>query len=75
MRRFHIALTAMFALAVAHGTAAGQEGHVHGSDSAEKLGTVRFEISCGPSTQRDFDRAVALLHSFQYEEADRKSVV
>ena len=71
MRRFHIALTAMFALAFAHGPAAGQEGHVHGAGSAEKLGTVHFEISCGPGAQRDFDRAVALLHSFQYEEAEK----
>jgi hypothetical protein len=36
---------------------------------AEKLGTVHFPISCAPAVQADFERAVALLHSFWYEEA------
>ena len=35
----------------------------------EKLGTVRFPTSCAPAIQADFERAVALLHSFWYEEA------
>ena len=35
----------------------------------EKLGKVRFPISCAPAVQADFERAVALLHSFWYEEA------
>src|SRR5436309_5126691 len=35
----------------------------------EKLGTVHFPISCAPAVQADFERAVALLHSFWYEEA------
>jgi hypothetical protein len=35
----------------------------------EKLGTVRFPVSCAPAVQGDFERAVALLHSFWYEEA------
>ena len=35
----------------------------------EKLGTVHFPISCAPGVQADFERAVALLHSFWYEEA------
>ena len=35
----------------------------------EKLGTVRFPVSCAPAVQADFERAVALLHSFWYEEA------
>ena len=48
-----------------------QEGHQHEVVPAEKLGTVHFEISCGTATQRGFDRAVALLHSFQYEDAER----
>ena len=36
---------------------------------AEKLGTVHFPVSCAPTVQADFERAVALLHSFWYEEA------
>src|SRR5215510_8202512 len=35
----------------------------------EKLGAVHFPVSCAPAVQADFERAVALLHSFWYEEA------
>jgi tetratricopeptide (TPR) repeat protein len=35
----------------------------------ERLGTIVFPTSCKPSVQHDFDRAVALLHSFAYEDA------
>jgi hypothetical protein len=37
----------------------------------EKLGTVSFQISCTPTAQTKFTRAVALLHSFWYEEAEK----
>jgi tetratricopeptide (TPR) repeat protein len=37
--------------------------------AAEQLGTVSFPVSCSPSTRADFDRGVALLHDFWYEEA------
>jgi len=33
---------------------------------AEKLGKVHFAVSCLPATQPQFDRAVAMLHSFWY---------
>jgi tetratricopeptide (TPR) repeat protein len=35
----------------------------------EKLGTVHFETSCSAAVQGQFERAVALLHSFAYEAA------
>ena len=35
----------------------------------EKLGEVSFPISCKPAVQQEFDRAVALLHSFAYTAA------
>jgi hypothetical protein len=41
--------------------------HRHGND--EKLGTVHFATSCNPAAQKGFDRAVALLHSFQFSRA------
>jgi hypothetical protein len=44
-----------------------QEMHDHGVP--EKLGTVSFPVSCAPSVQRDFNRSVALLHSFAYSAA------
>ena len=41
--------------------------HPHGKD--EKLGVVHFATSCSVGTQKEFDRAVALLHSFQFTRA------
>jgi len=32
----------------------------------EKLGKVYFPVSCTPAAQEQFDRAVAMLHSFWY---------
>ncbi len=37
--------------------------------AAERLGTVSFPVSCSPAVQADFNRGVALLHDFWYEEA------
>src|SRR5712671_6383639 len=37
--------------------------------AVEKLGTVRFATSCNSAAQKEFDRAVALLHSFQFGHA------
>ncbi|HJU15957.1 MAG TPA: hypothetical protein VJ770_05775, partial [Stellaceae bacterium] len=37
--------------------------------AGEKLGTVHFPISCSSAAQQRFSRAVAILHSFWYEEA------
>jgi hypothetical protein len=34
-----------------------------------ELGTVNFPVNCRPELQPAFDRAVALLHSFGYDEA------
>src|SRR5919204_4522284 len=42
---------------------------VASAHDGEKLGTVHFPVSCAPAVQADFERAVALLHSFWYEEA------
>ena len=36
------------------------------SGNPEKLGTVHFLISCTPAAQQQFDRALAMLHSFWY---------
>jgi len=41
--------------------------HVHGS--SEKLGHVHFVTSCNSEAQKEFDRATALLHSFQFSSA------
>ena len=39
------------------------------ADEPEKIGQVRFAVSCIPAVQKPFERAVALLHSFWYLEA------
>ena len=38
----------------------------------ERLGTVSFPISCASASQAPFNRGVALLHNFWYEEARRQ---
>src|SRR5262245_5214511 len=42
---------------------------VASAHDGERLGSVHFQVSCAPAIQGDFERAVALLHSFWYEEA------
>jgi tetratricopeptide (TPR) repeat protein len=39
--------------------------------AAEKLGQVDFPVSCTAAAQKQFDQALAALHSFWYEEALR----
>ena len=46
---------------------AAQENHQHGKP--EQLGKVSFAVSCSSAVQAEFDRGVALLHSFAYSEA------
>jgi len=41
--------------------------HQHGV--GEKLGAVHFSTSCNAAAQKDINRAVALLHSFQFSRA------
>lgn len=46
----------------------GDEGHHHALTEQE-VGSVRFATSCSKDIGSSFNRAVALLHSFQYEDA------
>ena len=62
---FFVILTAVTSLAPA------QETHRHMHERSEKLGQVNFRISCSPHAQMQFNRAVAWLHSFEYEEAEK----
>src|SRR5438045_8144353 len=41
----------------------------HHELSAEEVGSVQFATSCAKMVAISFNRAVALLHSFQYEQA------
>jgi hypothetical protein len=40
--------------------------HGHPPVATERLGTVHFPTTCSPSVAPKFDRAVALLHSFEF---------
>lgn len=44
--------------------------HDHGPVDLGKLGKVTFEVSC-KGAQKDFSRAVAIMHSFWYAEAEK----
>src|SRR3954468_20875545 len=46
---------------------AGTAGEERPGD--ERLGEVRFPISCNADAQREFNRGVAILHSFYYPDA------
>ena len=62
-----IRLAAMLALLLAGATVAQE--HPDGFSAVEKLGTVRFPTSCSAAAQPLFNRAVALLHSFEFKHA------
>jgi len=47
------------------------QDHQHKNLAAERLGEVSFPISCQASLQPQFNRAVALLHSFAYQAAEQ----
>ncbi len=57
-----ILLTLLASRAVAQ-----RQEYQHKND--EKLGTVHFATSCNEAAQHEFDRAAALLHSFQFSRA------
>lgn len=61
MRRAAVVLAVIVPIVVASSVSA--------NDQLGKLGKVHFAISCSPAAQKEFDRAVALLHSFFYSAA------
>ena len=52
-------------------SAKAQETHQHQHEHSEEIGRVNFPVSCTAEAQKQFTRAVAWLHSFEYEEAER----
>lgn len=43
--------------------------HEHSSTEPERLGSVNFPTSCNHAVQPNFNRAVAMLHSFWYQKS------
>jgi hypothetical protein len=46
------------------------QDHQHHHPAGADVGTVSFETSCDPAVRSDFERAVAMLHSFWFEAAE-----
>ena len=61
--------TLVLSLALGMGAAATAQQHEHGASTGEKLGTVAVATSCNAAAQRQFNRGVALLHSFEFGRA------
>lgn len=61
---FGIFLFALSATAAAHGDA-----DATGGVPPEQLGSVNFPVSCNDAAQKEFNRAMALFHSFWFEPA------
>ena len=70
MKLINLFFTATLLALLSSSPARAQEMHTHSHDAAEKLGQVNFIVSCSASSQKQFNRATALLHSFWYEEAE-----
>lgn len=61
-----------FAIAAFADDEKDKEHHHHEDLSEMQLGTVHFATSCSASGQHSFERGVALLHSFWYEESEKE---
>ncbi|MCI0414004.1 hypothetical protein L0222_14555 [bacterium] len=68
--KLKIILITFLLIAFSYPIAAGEQHH-HEIPPAEKLGSVHFPVSCSEASQKQFDRAVALLHSFGYAQAEK----
>jgi tetratricopeptide (TPR) repeat protein len=64
------AILVILVLALSSPCFAQNEAHRH--DVGEKLGSVSFPTSCAQATHAQFERGVALLHSFEYEQASKQ---
>jgi hypothetical protein len=63
----------LFAVSANIAVADDDQNHQHHENlTAAQLGTVNFPVSCAPAVQKPFERGVALLHSFWYEEAEKE---
>jgi tetratricopeptide (TPR) repeat protein len=61
MKRYHLVLVGILILILHDARAMAQE----------KLGKIDFPISCTPEAQAQFNRAVAMLHSFWFPQAPK----
>ncbi|HLF10542.1 MAG TPA: hypothetical protein VJA26_04955 [Gammaproteobacteria bacterium] len=62
-------IVAVSAVVAAPSLVLAQHEEHTGTHPAERLGTVTFQNSCSPALSADINRAVALLHSFEFRSA------
>lgn len=72
MRLIRLVVPATLAVLIGSVLGFAQETHPHKHELSEKLGRVDFATSCTKPAQQKFNRAVALLHSFWYDEAEKE---
>ncbi|HEX5424007.1 MAG TPA: hypothetical protein VFW94_10685 [Candidatus Acidoferrales bacterium] len=72
MKRIPSVFFVIFVACAGHTLAANRGGtHAASRDSRPvQLGSVNFQTSCSTQVQQAMNRAVALLHSFQYQQAE-----
>jgi hypothetical protein len=68
--RHHCRMVAATSLAILGLVSPLSAQHEHGSPESAVLGNVNFPTTCAPAVQADFNRAVALLHSFWYKKSE-----
>ncbi|HET7209882.1 MAG TPA: hypothetical protein VFI95_25140, partial [Terriglobales bacterium] len=69
MKIFVLALAFMLLCRVA---GFADDDHPHEDLTPQQVGNVHFPVSCSEKVQKPFERGVALLHSFWYEEAQKE---
>lgn len=72
MRLSKLVVSATLAWFIGGVSGFAQETDPHKHPLSEKLGSVNFATSCTKPAQQRFNRAVALLHSFWYDEAEKE---
>ncbi|MEO5616142.1 MAG: hypothetical protein ABIS67_00070 [Candidatus Eisenbacteria bacterium] len=73
MRRCLLILAGLLILGSSQARAQGE--HPHAMVDLGRVGKTHFPVSCSPARQEDFDQAAALLHSFFYEESERRFAI
>src|SRR5215813_10782702 len=62
-------LIVLFGCAMSEASAQHSEHGTPRATPPEQLGEVNFPVTCGAAAQKDFNRAMALFHSFWFEPA------
>ncbi|TAK05985.1 MAG: hypothetical protein EPO39_10075 [Candidatus Manganitrophaceae bacterium] len=71
MKRISLFLFVIFIALLSTSVAEAQKKGKKPAAPPEKIGEAAFPVSCKKSVQKSFDRGIALLHSFWYQESER----